>query len=352
MNLDDFYSREKEPAFPLRKISSLWGLVLEKRRKMYRKGSFASKKAPVPVISVGNLTMGGNGKTPMCVFLANSLMEKGYNPAIISRGYGRTSQSAHPDPVLISAGDGPLLPWQLSGDEPALMAGLTRAIVFVSKERSLAAIEAARIGADVLILDDGYQHLAIKRDANILMLQAENFLGNGKVFPAGPLRERPSSHEDADIIVAVGARIHPALERLAGTRPLFLAHNKPLRLTDPRQQKSWDFDALRGKRFAAFCGLASPLNFKKTLKALNLEPVAFRAFSDHAPYKPQDKEFLKRLCDFTHSLCLVTTAKDYIKLKDLQVPLLILESALELEDSQGFLEVILKKIYREAELDA
>jgi tetraacyldisaccharide 4'-kinase len=314
------------------------------RRALYRKGILKSREAPVPVVSVGNVTVGGSGKTPMCIFLANALAERGWTPAVVSRGYGRRVVPALPDPVLVSAGDGPLVPWELSGDEPALIAQESAAMVLCSRDRLLGAGEAARLGADVVILDDGYQHLKIRRDVDILMFQSEDHLGNGRVLPAGPLREPLSACSDADIVCAVGRHVHPALERLAGSRPLFRLRPTPLRLRDPRSGASWGFSALEGARFSAFCGIARPWAFRKAMAGLGLVPAAFKAFPDHCPYGPAERDFLEKLLRFTGSKALLSTSKDAVKLKELKAPLLVLEAAPVPDEPEALLDAVIERL--------
>jgi tetraacyldisaccharide 4'-kinase len=317
---------------------------MARRRALYAKGAFRSRTAPVPVVSVGNLTLGGSGKTPMCAFLANALAGRGWTPAVVSRGYGRRRAMTLPDPVLVSAGDGPLIPWELSGDEPCLLARESEALVLCSADRLKGAVEAARLGADVIILDDGFQHLALKRDVDILMFQAESHLGNGHVLPAGPLREPPAAHAAADILCAVGTHLHPGLERLARGRPLFRLQPTPLRLKDPRSGASWGFSALKGVKFSAFCGIARPWNFRKSMASLGLVPAAFKAFPDHCPYGPAERDFLEKLLKFTGSSLLLATAKDAVKLKDLRAPLLVLEEAPVPDEPESLLDAVISRL--------
>jgi tetraacyldisaccharide 4'-kinase len=334
------------PANPVtRAMSGIWGLVNGLRRKAYKKGFIASEEAGAPVISVGNLTVGGNAKTPMCIFLANQLTGRGYTPAVLSRGYGRGRSSEFRDPVLVSLGLGPLAPLEYSGDEPQLVARLTQAMVIVANKRLLAAREAVRQGADVLVLDDGYQHLGLKRNVDILMLQAENCLGNGLVLPAGPLREPVSAIKDADILVSVGQdAVPPGIARMAGERPAFAAVTRPTAISTLNGDCRMDLKFLQGRRFAAFCGLARPLNFKNAIGSLGLEPVAFRAYPDHEPYGPIETRELKELLNFSRSEYLLTTLKDAVKLRDLELPILVLESELAPVDPAGLVREVLNRI--------
>jgi tetraacyldisaccharide 4'-kinase len=339
------WSRKRTASPPVRLLSDVWGLVNSLRRKAYRKGVFRSERAPLPVISVGNLTAGGSAKTPMCIYLSNMLTERGLSPAVLSRGYGRKRSRFYPEPVIVSLGLGPLAPLEFSGDEPYLTASLTQAMVIVSKKRILAAREAASQGADVLVLDDGFQHLSLKRDVDILMVQADNPFGNGRVLPAGPLREPLKANVDADIFVSVGEREAPeGLQRLAGGKPLFTAVIRSGPLLSLEGRKRSDPSMLKGRRFSAFCGLARPEGFRKSLSSLGLDPVAFKAFPDHEPYGPLERRELQDLLNFSRAECLVTTFKDAMKLTDLGLPVYILESALEPVDPEGLLKAVLDKL--------
>ncbi|MDR1041555.1 MAG: tetraacyldisaccharide 4'-kinase [Deltaproteobacteria bacterium] len=344
MRFEGFWSRDTPPPSVLKLLGRAWGSLMARRRELYRRGVFKARKAPVPVISVGNVTVGGSGKTPMCIFLARALSERGWTPAVVTRGYGRRRALALPDPVLASAGDGPLVPWELSGDEPALIAQETGALVLCSADRLKGAREAARLGADVVILDDGYQHLGIRRDVDILMFVSDDHLGNGCVLPAGPLREPLSACADAHLVCAVGRHVHPSLERLAKGKPLFRLRPTPLRLKDPRSGASWGFSALEGVRFSAFCGIARPESFKKAMAGLGLVPAAFKAFPDHCPYGPAERDFLEKLLKFTGSKALLSTAKDAVKLKELKAPLLVLEAAPVPDEPESLMDAITDRL--------
>jgi tetraacyldisaccharide 4'-kinase len=336
------WERGRGPGPLVRALSDSWGLVNRLRRWSYRKGILPSEKAPIPVISVGNLTVGGNSKTPMCAFLAKALADRGHVPAILSRGYGRKRSRMRPDPVVVSLGLGPLVPLEFSGDEPALLARLTPAMVLVSARRAPAAREAAGQGAGVAILDDGFQHLRLRRDCNILMVRAADGLGNGRVVPAGPLREPASARADADIVVTVGlGDVPPHLGRLFAPKPVFGARVEAGRLSSPDGRVRLAVQELAGKRLAAFCGLARPKAFKETLTGLGLPPVAFRAFPDHEPYGPIERRALEELLLFSRSEFLLTTQKDAVKLRDLRLPILALEARLAPSDPEGLMGAIL-----------
>ena len=170
-----------------RPLAPLYSLAMLARAQGYRRGLFASHKMPVPVISVGNLLMGGTGKTPLVQYLAQLLQNEGWKPAIISRGYGGRAK----DRVnVVSNGQQVLLDAVQAGDEPLLLAeSLPGVPVLTGIVRHLPAREAIAMGADVLVLDDGFQHLAVQRDVNLVLFNADRLAGNSRVFPGGELRE-------------------------------------------------------------------------------------------------------------------------------------------------------------------
>ncbi|MDR2339415.1 MAG: tetraacyldisaccharide 4'-kinase, partial [Deltaproteobacteria bacterium] len=339
------WGRGGDPGPILRLMSGSWGLANTLRRKAYKKGFLNQEKAPVPLVSVGNLTVGGNAKTPMCVYLAKEFASRGLSPAVLSRGYGRERSRLRPDPVVVSLGLGPLVPLEFAGDEPYLIARLSSAMVLVSAKRAPAALEAADQGADVLILDDGFQHLGLARDLDIVMIQGENGLGNGHVIPAGPLREPAGAIEDADMLVYVGDGGPPdPVATLAQKKPLFTAKVVASGISSLSDGETLPLDYLSGKRFAAFCGLARPQGFRDTMANLGLAPVAFRAFPDHEPYGPRELRALDELLRFSRSEFLLTTLKDAVKLKGLRIPTFALETGLEPSDPVRLMDSVLGRL--------
>jgi tetraacyldisaccharide 4'-kinase len=306
------------------------------RRQLYSQGLLSSHQANAPVISIGNITVGGNRKTPLAAWLAESLLACGYHPAILSRGYGRKKFHPLAQTLLVSSGQGPLHPPEETGDEPYLLANQTRARVVTASDRARAARLAESLGSDLLILDDGFQHLRLRRDLDILALSGENPFGNGQVLPAGPLRESLATGARADLVVAsLDCPQNPwnlpqfaARLRLDGLKAL----GEIFSLTVPQAQQT---------RLAAFCGLAKPWEFQKSLREWGLEPVVFRAFPDHANYGPAEREELKKLLICSRSQWLITTSKDAVKLAALRLPVLVAETSLAPEEPERLMSFIL-----------
>ncbi|MDR2444238.1 MAG: tetraacyldisaccharide 4'-kinase [Deltaproteobacteria bacterium] len=335
-------------------LGHLWGWLMGIRRESYESGLLSAYRPLKPVVSIGNLTLGGNAKTPMSIFLANRFSEAGLKAAVLSRGYHRLSNSS--EPLIVSNGQGPTIGPLEAGDEPFLIASLTKSIVICAKKRKSAADKAVSLGADVLILDDGFQHLALKRDLDILMMRSENPLGDGLIIPSGLLRERPQTHNRAQIIVAVGsvdsAKID-TLKSIAGSRPLYFAKIKPLgfrdlssgllygpsNLSNPSSPSG--YSSLKAWKLAAFCGLANPTSFFNTLRDLKLDPIASLKLPDHALYGPKTLMKLREFLKQSKADYLVTTAKDAVKIRpDIDLPILVLETQLSLDRPMEFFQSI------------
>ncbi len=179
-------------------LSALYGKALSMRAQWYASGRLESHALPRPSISVGNLTFGGTGKTPFVEFLARRLRFEGWRPAILSRGYGRRSRGV----VVVGAGEGALVSPDEGGDEPVALARATSGVlVVVGERRADAARRAADLGADLFLLDDAFQHLAVRRDVNLLLLDARDPFGGGRLPPAGRLREPIAAARRADAFI-------------------------------------------------------------------------------------------------------------------------------------------------------
>lgn len=213
--------------YPLgRPFSPVYALVMRIRAACYAKGLLRRYRPPVPVISIGNLTMGGTGKTPAVISVCLSLQQWGYRPAVISRGYGGRPAA----PVnIVSDGTTFFLPAGICGDEPRLLAeALPGVVVITAKKRSLGAQAAIKkYQCNILVLDDGFQHLAMARDLDIVLLAKDAPLGNGRVFPGGPLRESHSALARANLLVVTSLSASTAHEsRMTAQRLAALFRSK------------------------------------------------------------------------------------------------------------------------------
>lgn len=334
---------EGKPLPLLKPLSSIYGLATTLRRFLYPYFS-QTAQAGKPVISLGNLTVGGTGKTPLCLTLARLLLELHFRPAILSRGYKRQN-SRTTTSTIVSRGEGPALEVADSGDEPWLMAAeLPEVRVVVDSDRRRAAITAVNnLNADILILDDAFQYLALKADCRLLLLPALRPFGNGALLPSGPLREPIAAHRLAQILVNTGTdEPTPEAITLAAGRPLFTAayHFSGWQCLGQNELKP--LESLAGRKAFAFCGLARPDSFKQSLLNLGIELKSFLSLPDHQVYsRPLLNDlglaFLASGAEF-----IVTTTKDAVKLPPtFPLPVLIPKTEMRINQATDFIKTIL-----------
>ncbi len=319
-------SSTKDILFSLgRPISPLYSLLMRARARAYASGMFSSFRVPGPVISIGNLSMGGTGKTPHVIHLSEMLLHHGLRPAIVSRGYGG---KAGKGPLVVSKGSGPLVDPGLGGDEPVMMAQRLEGVMVVVGSDRVAGAEYAlsHLGADVIVLDDGFQHLRLQRDLDIVLLPATNPFGNRRIFPGGDLREPISALGRASCILitradTLTAKDHQALlgelrEHVHG-KPIFFSKNKVTRVWSLREgpEAGSARTKIQDKPLFAFCGLGTPESFLATLKSTGAEVTGYMWFQDHHIYNEKDLQKLTRDAERTGAKILVTTTKDAVKLE-------------------------------------
>jgi tetraacyldisaccharide 4'-kinase len=313
-------------ATPLQWISLLYGGLVRVRRRLYARGTLNSYRLPCTVISVGNLTVGGTGKTPMAIHLAETILSLGYRPVILSRGYkGRGER----DGAVVSDGRRLLCSARQAGDEPYLMAVLLPTVpVVVGSNRYRSGMYAVRqFEPDVIVLDDAYQHLRLKRDLNLLLLDACSPFGNGHLLPRGPLREPAASLLNADAVVLTRAgqsslESHGPLIRRAHPRPVFASNHQPVvRSVLDAGRPIGDLSAgpattpgLKDKRMFAFAGLGRNDAFFRSVEVLGGKLQGALGFDDHYAYTTGDLQRVVRRARRSGASCLVTTDKDFVRL--------------------------------------
>lgn len=332
-------------------LSVLWSVLARLRRSAHDAGLLASRQLSLPVISVGNLTVGGTGKTPAVAWLVERLAERGLASAVLSRGYrrkSRTSVSLH----TASESADPLL----MGDEPAMLArrfvtAAPNTIFAVGADRYSTGQEVERQnGIHFLVLDDGFQHLRLRRSLNIVLVDCTNPFGNGFCLPLGRLREPVESLRCADI--ALLTRTHPGSthdrlrERLLEINPwiqIFRSRMTTRSLIDASTEDPADLESLRGKRVGVFCGIGNPASFHRQVSDTGAEIVFTRDFNDHYRYAQSDLDSLSRAASASDASALVTTAKDAMNLNGLTLPmrLYVLEIELTVDDPERLLELVL-----------
>jgi tetraacyldisaccharide 4'-kinase len=260
-------------------LSLLFRGVSGLRALLFRAGMLRSTRLPVPVIVVGNIFIGGTGKTPLTIWLAESLRAAGFTPGIISRGHGASAPGAAPRA---------LTPDSLAsevGDEPLLIARRCACPVVVGRDRGAAgrALLAAHPQVDVILTDDGLQHYALQRDIEIVLFDGRG-TGNGWLLPAGPLREAPSRRRDFTIVNA--PELTPALRQAVGGAPfrMQLAGDWAEPLLDPGRRVP--LASLAGRRLVAACGIGNPQRFFTLLRDAGLAPAEL-ALPDHHDFRDQ-----------------------------------------------------------------
>jgi len=333
-------------AVALRLLSLPYGGIIAARNRLYDRGLLKQDKLPRPVISVGNLSVGGTGKTPTVIFIAHILKERGYRPAVLSRGYGG---SAHAPVNVVSDGNSIRMGWREAGDEPILIARALPGIPVLTGSRRLftgrAAVET--FGADVLILDDGFQHRSLFRDIDMVLLDDARPFGNGFLLPRGPLREPAESLGRADILLRTGDAENIEPLREAASLPSFRAIHKPQGLVAGGTGRIETVAALRGQKVFAFAGIGSPDSFRRSLTDLGAAIVDFRVFADHHPYTLSDIENLRRLAAESGAARIVTTEKDGIRLADFPdflAELFLLRIGMEMTPAESFAQAVFSRL--------
>ncbi len=280
-------------------LAYLFGAVVFLRRAFYRMRLLPRIAIGIPVIVVGNISMGGSGKTPLVLWIAQHLRANGWRPGIVSRGYGGRVASRREPAVEVNIASDPAA----VGDEPVVLARRSGCPVWVGADR-VAACRALRTHhpeCDVLVLDDGLQHYRLGRDVEIAVIDARG-VGNGRLFPAGPLREPASRLDSVDAVVCNGARTGRGFAmRLEGREFVGLAD----------ASRVVEAACLGSKRIHAVAGIGDPARFFRHLEALGLEVVP-HAFPDHHAYAARDLEF-------GDPLPVVMTEKDAVKCEPIVV---------------------------------
>jgi tetraacyldisaccharide 4'-kinase len=296
----------------LQPLSWLYAAAIRVRATAYARRWLTTHRVDKPVVVVGNLTVGGTGKTPLVIWLARHLTERGLRVGIVSRGYGSEGAEA---PRLVNETSN----WQEVGDEPLLLYRGTQCVTLIGRDRVAAAQDLVTRGVDVIVSDDGLQHLRLARDCAIVVIDGTRGFGNGRMLPAGPLREPVSHVADADIIVINGVAEHSSLRRVglsieagpieARALQMTLLPGDAVRLdggcTQHGREPSRSLEAFRGRSVHAVAGIGNPARFFRDLRARGLDVIE-HAFPDHHPFAAQD-------LSFGDDLPVLMTEKDAVK---------------------------------------
>ena len=303
-------------------LSPLYRLGVAARLRLYRAGVLRTHRLPHPVVSVGNLTTGGTGKTPLVMYLAQTLRQDGLHPAILTRGYRGTAERTG---GLVSDGSRILLSTRESGDEAYLMASkLDGAPIAVGRTRSRTAGLVPGFGADpelVFLLDDGYQHLQLERDLDILVLDATDPFGGGKLLPGGRLREPLSALARADLVVVTRAHLpfdQEALETEIRLRnrlaKIAYFYHDAIALADVKTGVKLPVRHLFQKKVVAVCGIGNPDVFFKDLAHYQIDVVRSFSYRDHHLFTASDLDAVGQAARALGADAVVTTEKDAVRL--------------------------------------
>lgn len=310
----------KLPTPPRSPWQLFYGWVLDRRRRAIGK---RAQRLPVPVVSVGNLHFGGSGKTPLTAALAGHLRDRGYQVAVLSRGYGRRRGGAR----IVSRGDGPLVGPGLGGDEPVLLAGLLHGVAVVVAENRYEAGELALEALDptptLFLLDDGFSHYRLARDVDILVFPAAHLFAGGRLAPSGRLREPLAAVRYADAVVVTGTPqaiddavgdgqgLAAALAQPGFAGPGFEATTHVTGVFSLIEGEPLD---PKGRKVLAVSAVADERGFLSAVESTDAEVAAALTFRDHHAYPDSTLEEIRRVHAASGTDAVITTAKDGVKL--------------------------------------
>lgn len=331
---------------PLYLLSFPYGWAVRLRSLFYSLKLLKTKTLPCPVVSVGNITVGGTGKTPLVMTLAKGLRDRGTSVAILSRGYKRTRTF---EPV-VSDGKELLLTAEESGDEPFLMARVCKGVpVLVGKDRfENGRVALQRFGIKGLLLDDGYQYLRLHRDLDILLVDSTLGFGDHHLLPRGVLREHLRSLRRAHLFLLTKVEDPEACRPLEGEiheihprAQVFHSHYQPISLVDAEDEQ-WEVDSLKGKKILALSGIGNPGYFSSLLKRCGTEIVSEAIFPDHHVYTAKDLSSVTEGSEGADLI--VTTEKDMLKLRNLgidRLPIRALRVVMRIWEEETFFKRVM-----------
>lgn len=334
-------------------LSFFYGMVVGLRNWLYDQKILREFIFPCPVISVGNITVGGTGKTPCVILLARLLKNQGYQPAVISRGYGGKSKKAV---NVVCDGQHLLLDSDMAGDEPVLIAQTLKDVPVITGARRRQTGQTAidLFGANVLICDDAMQHRQIHRDVNLVLMDAYDVQKQHHLLPRGKLREPISQLKRADALILtrtneVASDCLKSFSRFfCGDTPVFKSIHRPRGLIRADHRDEKPLSALKNKKVHAFCGIANPRSFEKALGAAGARSVSCDVFPDHHRYTAKELEDIKNRFIRSRADWLVTTEKDGVRLSGLSEFLnLIYVLRMDMEiipDAESLKNFVLSKI--------
>jgi tetraacyldisaccharide 4'-kinase len=353
-------------------LSGVYGPLIRLKTGLYRQGHLKARRLACPVICIGNITLGGTGKTPMTIYLARLLVKLGLRPAVLSRGFrGRSERRGG----IVSDGRRLFLGVEDAGDEPLMMAlNLPKVPILVGRNRYQSGIQAVgKFKANILLLDDGFQHLALKRDLDLVLLDWKRPMGNGWLFPRGVLREPPAALRRAHVLILTRSEdgVGTAADRLDECNiwkgiPTFKTRHKPYiahivagREREPSKsgfaiipekgQNPFADDkldpAFKLKKGYAFSGIAQNRAFREGARRMGLQLSGYSEYPDHHPYDLRDLAEIHAQAGKSGARFLITTEKDFVRLDKNSCHLDLVVIGVKMEFMQtGFDEMISARV--------
>lgn len=346
--------------FFLKPLSRLYGAIVGVRHSLYEKGFFKTHDLKAKTVSIGNITVGGTGKTPMVAFVARVLADSGEKVCVLTRGYGRENPKKR---IVVSDGEKVLADAGEAGDEPFELANklLGKAFVIADANRAAAGGWAReKFGATAFVLDDAFQHFQVERNLDIVLIDATNPFGNKEILPAGILRESLAGLNRADAIVITRANLVEAeavsdlrsqIINLCPGAKIFVSENKISNIVSlkefsaqARASENFGRIELSAKKSFAFCAIGNPENFFAQLRCEKIDPAATKKFRDHYRYTQTDVDELQSETAKYGAEILLTTAKDAVKLTTLKfdLPCFVVEIEPIFDSETNLRELILK----------
>jgi tetraacyldisaccharide 4'-kinase len=343
--------------------SRIYSGAVTLRNSGFDKGILSVRRLPCPVVSIGNITAGGTGKTPMALYMARLMRQMGYRPAVISRGYRGKAEKAG---AVVTDGYRLFADCATAGDEPFMMASVLKGVpVLVGRDRFQSGMRAvAAFDSDVIILDDAFQHRRLHRDLDLVLLDAAHPLGNRHVLPRGSLREPVSGLKRADAVILTRSSSREARQSLpsvvSGHVPVFHADHVPflagiygpadgLGEGTSGQGYPEDLSILGAARVFAFSGIARNQEFLNMLPGYVGSLAGFEQYPDHYCYSTRDLEKIKQKAISESADCLMTTEKDYVRIAGrlpAGLPLVVMGVEMRLlnNDESGFVALLRRKL--------
>ncbi|KAB2638818.1 MAG: tetraacyldisaccharide 4'-kinase [Verrucomicrobia bacterium] len=343
----------------LRALSFFYLGIVSLRLRLYASNIMRRHQIGCPVVSIGNLTVGGTGKTPVVEKLARDLSDRGRKVAILSRGYKSTRRKypiQESSPVrVVSDGGALLLDSKTAGDEPFMLAKNLRGVaVVVDKDRVECGRHAiSRFGTDLLLLDDGLQYLRLHRRFDLVLIDREAPFGNEHLLPRGTLREPPENLSRASHILITkcdGSNLqdlHTRIRAYNRTAPIIECRHRPVALQDLSTGENLELSSLQGLRAASLSAIASPESFEQGLRRLGVSLELMESYADHHRYSKREIDRFIRRCVRRGVSCILTTEKDAVRMPRLlnqEIPIRYLRIEIELLKGQEHWDTMLEQL--------